>query len=229
MVYDPNNMIPACKMHHNITRFIGDIHGDFDTYKSIIENSPYPTIQVGDFGVGFKLLHMPDTNAWEPPTEAMKAGDHMFIRGNHDNPSECRKTHGYIPDATMYGHWFCVGGALSIDKEWRTEGFDWWEDEELSISELNKVIDIYESIKPDYVVTHTCPRSIAPKLFGSHIKTDGQFKSRTEQAFNTMFSIHKPKVWVFGHYHNTKSMYIDGTVFNCIGINDTMDIGVLCN
>lgn len=226
MAYDPNNMIPSSgPLKFDTTRFIGDIHGDFETYKSIIESSPYPTIQVGDFGCGFETYIIGQGKP-SVPVQAMKAGDHKFIRGNHDSPSVARQTHGYIPDGTLYGRWFCVGGAISIDRHSREEGINWWADEELSQSDLYKVIDIYETIKPDYVVTHTCPASIAPKLFGKHIKTYGQFKSRTEQAFDSFLYIHKPKVWVFGHYHNTKSIYIDGTDFVCVGINETVDIGI---
>ncbi len=226
MAYDPNNMIAAGPpLNFAMTRFIGDIHGDFNTYEKIIAESPYPTIQVGDFGVGFKTMH-DGPNAIEAPVEAMKGGDHRFIRGNHDNPAECRKTHGYIPDATMYGHWFCIGGALSIDRPNRIEGLDWWADEELSQSDLYKVIDIYETIKPDYVVSHTCPKSVALKLFPHFIKTMDYFNSRTEQAFDSLMYIHKPKIWVFGHYHQNKSVFVDGTNFECVGINQTVDIGI---
>lgn len=199
------------------TRFIGDIHADFAAYQAIIEASPYPTIQVGDFGIGFGRQH---------PQEAMAKGDHMFIRGNHDNPAECKKTPGYIPDATLYGDWWCMGGALSIDRSVRTEGVNWWADEELSQSDLYKVMDIYETIRPDYVVTHTCPESIAPRMF-SFLGNTVRFKSRTEQALESMWHIHKPKVWVFGHWHESKSVHINGTDFHCVGINETIDISIV--
>jgi hypothetical protein len=54
-----------------------------------------------------------------------------------------------------------IGGALSIDKAHRTEGLNWWVDEELSIQEMNSIFDKYIKEKPDIMVTHDCPEEIA--------------------------------------------------------------------
>src|SRR5688572_16611885 len=119
-----------------MTVYIGDVHGKFERYKKIIKRCT-DSIQVGDMGVGFRkwkggeLVY--DTN---PPYDAMVDGNHRFIRGNHDNPYVCLKHGQWIPDGTYDGLRMFVGGALSIDKEWRTIGESYWEDEELSQVDL---------------------------------------------------------------------------------------------
>ena len=41
-------------MEHKIT-LIGDVHGKFKEYQKLIDSIENPTIQVGDFGVGFAV------------------------------------------------------------------------------------------------------------------------------------------------------------------------------
>ena len=72
-----------------MTLFIGDVHGKFGPYKRICKEYR-DTIQVGDMGVGF-IDRYTNRSYSNPPHYAMKAGNHRFIRGNHDNPGVCRK------------------------------------------------------------------------------------------------------------------------------------------
>lgn len=187
--------------------FVGDIHGDFRSYREILNNhSDYDaTFQVGDFGHGF--VHTPILDA-----------KNRHIRGNHDKPADAFTHPNYIEDGSLietpFGTMFCMGGGLSIDKYRRHEGIDWWEDEELSYAELHKMIDIYDEAKPSIVVTHDCPQSISIRLFGHRDKNI--HGSRTQQALETMFYIHKPKFWFFGHYHEYKNEVHDGTRFVCL-------------
>src|SRR5215475_1197882 len=108
-----------------MTFFIGDVHGKFEPYKRLIKDRR-DTIQVGDMGVGFQgwrngeLVYL--TN---PPYDRMVEGNHRFIRGNHDNPGVCRQQRQWIADGAVEGDMMFVGGAFSIDREWRTEGLDW--------------------------------------------------------------------------------------------------------
>ena len=205
-------------------RFIGDIHGAWNDYCRVInDNLPADqmSIQLGDFGVGFGRREH-----WDPILNDPDAPNNFFIRGNHDNPNECCKHPRFIPDGTVHSGVFCCGGGLSIDREWRIEGMDWWPGEELSYSELQAVIDKYAILKPDYVATHDAPENIIPYMFPHYIK--GQYPSRTRQAFQTMFEIHRPKVWVYGHWHpqGINRYQFDNTSFRCIGINQYEDIEI---
>ena len=208
-------------------RYIGDVHGKFRQYKNLIDSCT-ASIQLGDMGVGFYHETTGQASA-NPPYDHMVAGNHRFIRGNHDNPGVCKKHTQYIPDGhiestpggavSMY-----IGGALSIDKPWRTPNFSWWEDEELNAKELNTFVDVYQSVKPDIMITHTCPENVASKLFANGEKLD--FPSRTQQCFDSLFHLHQPKMWLFGHWHIHKDEVINDCRFICLAELQYLDLEV---
>jgi len=196
--------------------FIGDVHGYYNQYERLIKTHSN-TIQVGDMGVGFKkTLSNGEVMFFANPSHKnmVKSGA-RFIRGNHDNPNVCKKHSQYIHDGTIedtpLGKMMFIGGAYSIDKEYRTKDYDWWEDEELSYQELSKMIDKYLEVKPDVMVTHDCPESILAYIHSHHFGIN----TRTGQALDNMFSLHQPKIWVFGHHHKKFHMEIKGTRFYC--------------
>jgi predicted phosphodiesterase len=207
------------------TRFIGDIHGKWLEYLNVLhdpKNSCSRSIQVGDFGLGFDER---PKYVDEVMNGMSKEGhNHRFIRGNHDNPSACKECPLWIPDGTIEGDVMFVGGAGSIDKDWRNPGIDWWDDEELSYNELGDIIKLYDDTKPKIMVTHDFPGILKFDMFGISPK-DG-FNTRTDRAFTTMFEIHKPDLWIFGHYHKTKSKVILGTEFMCLGELEWIDLNI---
>lgn len=191
-------------------RIVGDVHGNMNAYLEL--RGFGPSIQVGDFGVGF----IPDELI--PSTSE----HHRVIRGNHDHPQEIRKLPGFVPDGTVHGQYMFVGGAWSIDKEMRTPGRDWWPDEECSLEELYDIYDKYVMTKPDIMITHDAPQSV-PESMGLCVYKQN-IRTRTGEAFDAMFQAHKPKLWIFGHWHITSDMNIMGTEFICVGANDAVDI-----
>jgi hypothetical protein len=208
-------------------RFIGDVHGHFARYETILKNSPYPTIQVGDMGIGFRRWPHGELSS-NPPYDKMVAGGHRFIRGNHDNPAVCGKHSQYVSDGTMMNGLMFVGGALSIDKVQRVEGYSYWPDEELSIQKLNHLVTQFEVMEPTIMVTHECPDTIAELVVNegraTSIKLDPRFASRTRQAFQSMFELYQPKLWIFGHWHVPFDKVINGTRFVCLPELATMDV-----
>lgn len=192
-------------------RFIGDVHGKMDQYVAITAGCER-SIQVGDFGAGFVPL---------PELPIV----HSFIRGNHDDPGVCNQSWNWIED----GRWnptarmFFVGGAWSIDQASRVEGVSWWRDEELSMAELENVIDAYGMYQPEVMVTHDCPESVVEHL-SSVIKIS--HGSRTRQALQAMLEIHRPKLWIFGHWHQSLDITIDGTRFICLNELEYKDLDI---
>jgi len=199
-------------------RFIGDIHGNWELYQDLIRECP-ESVQVGDFGIGF-----PREDPWhlQETRDAMKFGSHRYIRGNHDNPKACKTDEYWIPDGLRESGIMYVGGAYSIDRNLRTEGFDFWSDEELSYNELARIIATYEEYKPNVMVTHDLPDAVARALISWY--TDPTCESRTRLAFNSMFEIHKPKLWISGHWHTSQRANILGTDFIILNIGETFDI-----
>ena len=195
-------------------RFIGDVHGKMGDYLHITDGCA-ESIQVGDFGAGFVPL----------PSLDLK---HRFIRGNHDSPDVCRRSQNWIADGTVETIGsarvlFC-GGAWSSDQWHRTEGVSWWRDEECSQPLLHTCIDLAESHRPDVVITHDCPRSILSSMFGSH--THHYQPSRTNQALDAVFDLHRPRLWIFGHHHISVRRNILGTEFICLAELNYIDIGM---
>ena len=92
------------------TRLVGDIHGkiyDYQMYSICDHNGP--TIQVGDFGVGFAGDYWHDNvAAWQEANQ-----HHRFIRGNHDNLAKCKLMPGYIPDGLVENHTMFIDEGLS--------------------------------------------------------------------------------------------------------------------
>ena len=196
-------------------RFIGDVHGNFEEYYYLTLQCE-KSIQCGDMGIGFDL---------DFPKISF---DHRFIRGNHDNPAKCTKIANWIKDGTFFEEdsIFCLGGAWSIDWEYRQRYEEatgrkvWWPNEECSVPKLQKIIDYYTECKPEVVVTHDCPTIMAHEL-NSHHKWD---KSKTRQALDVMFETHQPDVWVHGHHHISLRRKIEIVEFISLAELEFVDI-----
>jgi len=198
--------------------FIGDVHGKHRNYIDLIRSlNSNKTVQIGDFGVGFGDWHK---NVTEGLDEACIASGGRFIRGNHDNPEACKAMKSWISDGTIENNVMYIGGALSIDAYARLQGWNWWEDEELSYDELFNLNDIYEEAKPRVMVTHECPEEVAVALFPFYRR---DFDSRTRKAFQSMFELHRPGTWVFGHWHHDVDKVINGTRFICLNELSTIE------
>ena len=187
------------------TRFIGDIHGKIGQYLTLCDGAER-SIQVGDFGYGFV----------DVPAIPLQ---HRFIRGNHDSPLACRQSPNWIPDGVIENGVMYIGGAWSIDRDFRVEGVSWWRDEECDTHFFYKAYDIVAEHKPKVMVTHDCPQSVVSTLFGR-----AAIHTRTQQALDSIWQLHKPKYWIFGHWHTNVVMQIMGTTFICLDELSYIDI-----
>lgn len=156
---------------------------------------------------------------------------HTYIRNNElyeffNLPPHYLGDYGIwqIPDVIpgeLSGNIFFLRGAWSIDCpfnpfgiESRKLGVDFFEEEELTTRQFNDAFDLYQRTKPDFVVTHACPLSVQKNL---HLYKDGDIQlGRTAQSLDMFLEAHKPKIWVFGHYHQSKIFSKDGVVFACL-------------
>lgn len=201
--------------------YIGDVHGDHYSYRDLIKDRK-TSIQVGDYGLGFGIGSPPE--------------GHRFIRGNHDHPQLCKEEAGWIPDGTFEEatSTFFLGGAWSIDKNHRTWNIDWWPDEELRLEAFEEAKLLYQKSKPETVVTHDCPSSISLEYFvkGSSLDlsyskghySNYQFLTRTGEFLEQFFRLHQPKLWVFGHWHTSLDVVVNGTQFVCLGIKEAREL-----
>lgn len=195
---------------------IGDVHGlTFQLSQKLknydIEN--IKIIQLGDFG--FQKTH----DWW---IENMNTEIHKINFGNHDYFPYLNKSYSLGRfNFTFIEGLFTVAGATSIDKYLRTEGIDYFrEEDQIKFEQVNKLLDSYERIKPRFVITHDCPSFIREKLFSIYDKQP------IPTLLNEMFKIHQPDFWVFGHHHRSKQIKIDKTQFICLGELEFLEIRV---
>jgi hypothetical protein len=96
-----------------------------------------------------------------------------------------------------------------------------------------KLIDVYEAAKPEIMITHDCPSYAAQILCALNQKRHIDDGSRTRPALESMFNIHKPKLWIHGHWHLNSDQTIKGTRFICLNelawVDINLDTGEVVN
>lgn len=199
----------------NLT-IIGDVHGKISKYKEITDKCDF-SICVGDFGFKEKWdWHRENVWNYGLNPHYINIGNHDWIDVLEEDRLEyaCTGNFNYFQDFKI----FTIRGAESIDKHLRTEGVDWFANEELNYQEQLEAFDFYVKVKPKIVISHDCPQAIAHSLFGI------PNKSQTRQMLQAMFDEHKPDLWVFGHHHKSKDVNILGTRFVCLAELETLKI-----
>lgn len=186
---------------------VGDVHGKVDSYWKILQKHKGRSIQVGDFG--FKKQH-----EWH--LKNIDCTQHKINFGNHDDYTYLSHQHSLSNFSISASGLMTIRGAFSIDKAYRTENVDWWANEELNYEEMQQAIDFYTFNKPSAVISHDCPDYIRRYLFGI------REKSITSNGLQSMFEIHQPAVWLFGHHHKSKNEVINGTRFICLSELETL-------
>lgn len=186
---------------------IGDVHGKHKEYLEIINtlSESDESIQLGDFGFDYDCI--------------VGKPQHKILGGNHDNYDKLPFIHNDLGNFGQYKNIFYVRGAQSIDKQYRIPYHSWWPTEELSYKQLDEAITLYSKLKPEIVISHTCPKSIIPYLGG---KAD--WGSVTEIALEQMLSIHQPLLWVFGHFHVSRNFEYERTRFICLNELETLEL-----
>lgn len=173
--------------------------------------------------------------------------DILFVDGNHDNhafwaeqPTE-QWNGGLIqrlPEASnvihlMRGEYYtidgmtvwCMGGAESIDKIYRTEGVTWWHEEIPSMKETWHGFDTLEEHgnKVDLILTHTLPQMLMPIYFRDISPIDDP----TGVYLNEIYRRVEFKQWFCGHMHRDvdKPMYKLRVLYNQVAEVNTKEYG----
>jgi hypothetical protein len=181
---------------------IGDVHRRFYDYLRLVEKEDQ-TLQLGDMGI---------YDAWD--RELISANHHRgnwFIRGNHDNPMECRATKGYVNQSDQISSVWCFGGAFSHDRDKRTPGVDWWPDEQFELTIADAYVNLFRVERPSVVATHDCPEDVTRAIHG-----DYRWPNATGALLQRFWMTHQPDLWVFGHHHRSFDQTINGTRFVCL-------------
>jgi predicted phosphodiesterase len=239
--------------------FLGDIHGNFNIinqYVKMYDIKDTHIIQVGDFGVGFSRFEKEKRMLEMYHTQLVNNNVHVWaIRGNHDyKPYFDNDPFGFtnihlVADYTVINladkKILCIGGAVSVDREFRytkkqKQGIyennigieSWWPDEifVLDIDKLKELRDI------NIMVTHTCPDYCPPdNTFGlgyfvegiiketgdNQLRTDLNFeRNQVTQAFTIVKMNNDIEFAYYGHFHKSDNINILGTKHRLLKVNE---------
>jgi 3-oxoacid CoA-transferase subunit A len=102
-----------------------------------------------------------------------------------------------------------LGGALSIDKEFRKKGINWWENEYWSGEKKEAVMKLLKRNKRfDYVLSHTGPIRINQELFQNNADRHlPKFFDEVAALNERMDGIIVCKGWFCGHLYKDKYYY----------------------
>lgn len=197
---------------------VGDIHGQPQGIEYLIESyrlKDSSFILLGDVGMGFADNHRGPAKRLQKIAEDCNGTFYLF-RGNHDNPASFTEHKQEIEESysrvkvlqdfdeiiTKDGErCLVIGGSVSIDRQYRVEGKNWWRGE--LIDYANVPTGHY-----DIVFSHTGPtppmlRGGSP-FFDSMIASDPYVKAAVEEENRQVERIVeaiKPKAWYNGHFH----------------------------
>ena len=106
-----------------------------------------------------------------------------------------------------------LGGGLSIDKNERILGLNWWKEEMWSYTEQENLFSLLkENNKFDYIISHTAPDDFIDFL-EMHLKHNlRQYRDDTVIINNMVNGMCEYKHWYCGHYHTT----ITKNKFTCL-------------
>lgn len=211
----------------------GDTHGDFDRVKEFCQKMDTSKedilIVLGDVGLNYyggrrdrirKML-----------VEALPI-TMLCIHGNHEQRPDTLSGytttlwHGgtvwveegfpsilFAKDGEVYQlagkEALVIGGAYSVDKEYRlARGFGWWESEQPSAETKAYVESVLEKRKwaVDVVLTHTVPIRYEPKEVFLPFIDQSKVDKSTENWLGEIEARLKYDRWYCGHYHTSKTV-----------------------
>ncbi len=199
-------------------RIVSDIHGKPLQYLNVVHNADY-SVQIGDLAFNYDFLNEVDS------------AKHKFFGGNHDNYDTIGD---YLHNLGNYGEYelngikfFFVRGEFSIDWAYRARHEQLtgqkiaWKEEELTLGQMQDCFEWYKKSKPDFVLSHGCPRSVSNIIGNKDILRNfgfdaEKFTTNTSELLELCFQEHQPKLWIFGHYHIKKQVNLNGTKFICL-------------
>lgn len=210
----------------------GDVHAKFGKLNSLISRkNPDVVIVCGDFGYWpewienksycdpSKYTRLSDFKVSDIKNNKTRV---YWVPGNHEHWGDIEKNFYrnsvapmemeagsnvfYCPIGSVIHedgkNFLCVGGAASIDKDWRIHGETWFPQENLRLEDYTFIKNNIKDIKIDCVISHTCPRDFK-------LKTDypEKFTDPNRHVLNEVLNLFHPEKWFFGHWHDFETGY----------------------
>lgn len=210
----------------------GDTHrADFHRFDALDKNEKINVIILGDFGVNY-MLDNSDDDLKRALARKYPQITWYAVRGNHEQRPEFvvgmeleydGEVNGevywqpafphirYFKDGGEYlingYHTLVVGGAYSVDKNYRLAcGRGWFDQEQLSYQERTNIMANSLGRTFDLVLAHTCPYQWQP--FGLFLTGIDQstVDNTMEYWLQELVENIKFKRFAFGHFHDNRNM-----------------------
>ena len=209
----------------------GDTHRKFSRIKEFLKYDFFHTIDdviiiLGDVGINY-YGDYGKPNDYELKEELSKLKVTLFcIYGNHEKRPENINSYKekewrggvvywepefpnliFAKDGEIYdfdgNRCIVIGGAHSIDKEYRIKDVDWWADEQPSDKIKARVEErlAKENWKVDVVLSHTCPYKFMPNHALMPDDWGFDFDNSTEHWLDTIKNRLTYNKWYCGHFH----------------------------
>lgn len=220
----------------------GDVHHSIDikklSTKKFVDQKDLTKddylIILGDFGIPWSYPESKEDDYWLNWLND-KNFTTIFIDGNHENfnalynypevafnNAKCHQLRNSIyhvkrGEVLQLNNMniLCMGGANSVDKEFRKENVSWWHQEVPNQNEWNNCfdnIDKYDSF--EIVLTHDFPNMIQNHLFGY---AANEVSIKLQDLYNYLKINDKlPDLWFFGHHHRNFNYSYQDTMFICL-------------
>lgn len=208
---------------------VGDTHGNDRFFaqmcKAAVDQNCQAILQLGDFGYWEHYPQGAGFLKWCQRKLAEAGLECYWLDGNHENHPLLWSTYGpggnkhkptkegfwqirsnlfYLPRGHRWTwdgvDFLALGGAYSIDKEWRKEGSSWWPTEMITDEDVQTAS---AGGKADVIVSHDCPVSVdIPSIQGYRLYPES---SINRQKLEEVVKATRPYFLVHGHYHDRYS------------------------
>lgn len=233
----------------------GDIHGEFDALLGNLKRFPVTDALIlvaGDCGIGFEAPSFYEQLYNRLEKTLTKLNCCIFLmRGNHDNPACFEKESLSFPRMKTIPDYsvvlfrqrtiLCVGGAISIDRQFRLSLMRLDQVKRKRVRELyweleaprynaNELEQIHAAgLRIDTVITHSAPSFCSPtdkKGIENWISEDHNLAGDIDKeryALDNLYGRlladkHPLSHWYYGHFHNSCVEIIDGVCFSMLNI-----------
>lgn len=207
----------------------GDIHGDAMRIARFARNQKLKKSDViiilGDVGANYYMdtrdEYTKQLLSYCKPTILCIHGNHE-CRPEHIGSYKTKKWRGgivwyeeqypnvlFAKDAEIFTidemRFFVIGGAYSVDKDYRiSRGWSWWSDEQPSDDIKKQAEAVLHEKQVDVILSHTCPEKYIPtEMFLPFIDQSSVDRS-TEIWLDKIEETTDYKLWYCGHYHTNK-------------------------
>jgi hypothetical protein len=176
----------------------GNEKGDAYIYKALAFR-PFPLLCV----IG---NHEPVLGRQDLPEVDIGIGEKVILVNEKPFTAYLKRGKVYSIDGFTF---LVLGGALSIDQEFRKKGISWWENEYWSGEEKEAVMKLLKRNKRfDYVLSHTGPSRINQALFQNNAdRYLPKFFDEVAALNERIDGMVACKGWFCGHWHKDKYYY----------------------